>query len=112
MGGVYTYGGVCLKRERLHRMFVKITELEQRSELFYFPGLAGAEKLVEVAGAALSDDVLDLLIHYILVARQVVPGAEHADGRGESGPMLHVREKKSVGGTRVMRVVHDKVRLG
>src|SRR5271156_21971 len=77
--------------------------------LLYFPGVAGLEELVEVAGAALGDYVLKLLGHYVFVAGEVVPGAEDADGSRESGPVLHVREQEGVGGPGVVRVVYDEI---
>jgi len=63
------------------------------------------QQLVQVTGTALGDDVFDLLIHDVFIARQIVPRAEHADGGGESGAMLHVRKQESVRGARMVRVV-------
>ncbi len=76
------------------------------------PGVAGAEKFGEIAGAALGDDVFDLVVHDVFVAREVVPGAQNADGGGEAGAMLHVREQESVRGARVVRVMDDEVGFG
>ena len=60
--------------------------------LLYFPGVAGPQKLPKVAGAALGDDVLDLLVHDVFVSRKIIPGSENADRRGEARPVLHMRE--------------------
>jgi hypothetical protein len=57
-----------------------------------FPGIAGVEEFVQITGATLGDHVLNLLVHHVFVAGQVVPRPEDADGSGESRPMLHVRE--------------------
>src|SRR5437773_6710 len=79
--------------------------------LLYFPGVAGAQQLPKVAGAALGDDVLDLLVHDVFVARKIIPGPENADRGGEAWPVLHVREQEGVRRTRVVRVVHREIAL-
>ena len=76
------------------------------------PSVASAKKLGKVAGAALGDDVFNLLIHDVFIAREIVPGAQDADWGREAGTMLHVRVQESLGRARVVRVVHDEVGLG
>ena len=49
---------------------------------------------------------------HVFVARQVIPGAQHADGSGEAWAMLHVREQESVSGARMMRVMDQQISLG
>ena len=78
-------------------------------ELFHFPCVARPEKLREIARPTLRDNVLDLLIHDVFVARKIVPRAKHADGRGETWAMLHVRKQEGVGRARVMSVMHNQV---
>ena len=63
-----------------------------RDCLLDFPGVAGVEEFVEIAGAALGDYVFDLLVHHVFVAGQIIPGAENADRCREAGAMLHVRK--------------------
>src|SRR5690242_18771052 len=48
--------------------------------LLHFPDVAGAEELVQVAGTFLGDDFLNLILHDVFVARQIIPSAEDADG--------------------------------
>ena len=79
------------------------------TRLLHFPGVAGAEQFREIAGAALGDDVLDLLVHHVFVAREIVPIAENADRGREARPRLHVREEERVERTRMMRIVDDEV---
>ena len=55
-----------------------------------FPGVAGAEELGQVAFAFFGLDVANLLSDYVFVARNVVPGAQDADGGGKAGAMFHV----------------------
>src|ERR1700682_3963091 len=71
----------------------------------HFPGIAGMQEFVQVARATLGNYVFDLLIHHVLIAGQVVPGAKHADGCWESGTMLHVRKQEGVRRPGMMRVV-------
>ena len=52
------------------------------------------------------------LVDHVFVARNVAPGAQHSNGSGESGALLHVREEERVGGARVMLVVHEKIFFG
>src|ERR1700732_1766741 len=80
--------------------------------LTHVPGIACVKNFVEIAGAALGDYVLYLLVHDVFVPRQIVPGAKHADGCGEAGAMFHVRKQKCVRGTGMMRVVNDEIRFG
>src|ERR1700675_685135 len=75
----------------------------------YFPGVAGAKQFGEVALAALGLDVADLVGDEVFVARDVVPGAKDADGSGEAGTLLHVREEEGVGGARMFLVVNEKI---
>ena len=42
--------------------------------------MSGAKEFGEIAGAALGNDVFDLLVHGVLVTREIIPGAENADG--------------------------------
>src|SRR5207244_12542556 len=49
------------------------------SVLFYFPDVPGTHMLVQVAGAALGDDFLNLVLHDIFVARQIIPSPQNAD---------------------------------
>src|SRR5260370_32541942 len=79
--------------------------------LLYFPGVARPKKLTEVAGTALGEDVLDLLVHHVFVAGKIVPSAKNADRRGEARPVLHVRKQEGVGSPRVVRVVHHEIAL-
>ena len=80
--------------------------------LLYFPGVTRAEEFGKIAWAALGDDVLDLLVHHIFVAREIIPRAKNADRSGEARAVLHVREQEGVGGPRVMRVVDHEIALG
>ena len=79
--------------------------------LLHFPGVAGAQKLAEVAGATLGDDVFDLLIHQVFIARHVAPRTKNTDGRWEIRAVLHMGELKSVRWPRMVFVVNDQVRL-
>src|SRR4030095_1685843 len=54
----------------------------------------------------------NLLVDDVFVTRQIVPGAEDADGGGEDFAVLHVREEESVRGTRVVCVVDDQIGFG
>src|SRR5258708_37977381 len=81
-------------------------------KLFHFPGVARAKELSEIAAAALGDDVFDLLVHHVFVARHVAPRAENHDGRWEVRALLHVRELKGVCRARMVRIVNDHIRLG
>src|SRR6202022_531146 len=83
-----------------------------QEELAHFPGVAGVQDFVQIAWAALSNDILYLLVHDVFVARQVVPCAKYTNGGREAGAMLHVREQEGVGRTRMMRVVNDEIRFG
>src|SRR5712691_9984537 len=71
----------------------------------HYPGVAGAKKFRDIARAALGDDVANLMIHQILVARDIVPRAKHADGRRESRPLLHVRQHEGITRARMFLVV-------
>src|SRR5579862_9324350 len=77
-----------------------------------FPGIAGAEELFQIAFAAAFLHVANLLGDDVLVARDVIPGAEDSDGSGEAGTLLHVAEEKGVSGTRMMLVVDEKIFFG
>jgi hypothetical protein len=88
-----------------------LRNLRHPGRLLYFPGVARAKKLGEVATAALGEDVFDLLVHHVFVARKIVPGAKNADWRWEARPVLHVREQECVGRARVMRVMHYEIAL-
>ena len=61
------------------------------SALFHFPDVPGTQKLVQVAGTALGDDFLNLVLHDIFVAGQIIPSPENADRGREAGAVLHVR---------------------
>src|SRR6266436_8633822 len=80
-------------------------------KLLHFPGVTSAKKFAEVAPPALGDDVLDLLVHHIFIARQIIPGAKNSDGCGETGPMFHVGEQEGVGRPWMVGVVHYEVAL-
>src|SRR5260221_5725583 len=80
--------------------------------LLYFPDVAAAEQLVEVSGAFLLDDAGDLFVDHVFVAREVVPGAQNADGGREAGAVLHMGEQEGVGRARVVRIVDDQVGFG
>src|SRR5436190_206933 len=56
--------------------------------LLYFPGIAGAQKLAKVAGTALGNNVFDLLIHQVFIARHVAPRTKNTDGRWEIRAVL------------------------
>src|SRR5712692_11663585 len=84
----------------------------RKRRLLYFPGVARAKKLGEVAATALGDDVFDLLVHHVFVARHIAPRAENSDGRWEIRAVLHVRKLESVGGARMMGIVNDQIRRG
>jgi len=58
--------------------------------LLYFPDIAAAEQFVEVPLAFLLDDGGDLVVDYVFVARQIVPGSQYTDGGGEAGAAFHV----------------------
>ena len=79
---------------------------------FDAPSVAAAKEFGQVTGAALGLDVGDLLVDYIFVAWEVVPGAEYADGSWEALAVLHVGEKEGVGRARVVGVVNDEIRFG
>src|SRR5437879_12147291 len=79
--------------------------------LLYFPGVAGAQEFAEVAGAALGNNVFDLLIHQVFIARHVAPRTKNTDGSWEIRPVLHVGELKGICRPRMMRIVNDQVRL-
>ena len=70
--------------------FDEKTLLSRKRRLLHFPGVASAKKFGEVASTALRDDVLDLLVHHVFVARYVAPRSENADGRWEIRAVLHV----------------------
>src|SRR5713226_9268289 len=92
-------------------LFRERATLSGKRILLYFPSVAGAKEFAEVAAAALGDNVFDLLVHHVFVAREIVPGAKNADGRWEARPMLHVREQEGVGRPRVVRVMHHEIAL-
>src|SRR5437879_13764827 len=62
--------------------------------LLYFPGVAGAQEFAEVAGAALGNNVSDLLIHQVFIARHVAPRTKNTDGRWEIRALRHAGELK------------------
>src|SRR5215475_10996504 len=76
------------------------------------PGIAGAEKFGEVACAAFFVDFLQLFMNQIFIAGQGVPGTKNADGCWKAFAMFHVREQKSVGRARMMRVMNEQIGLG
>ena len=55
---------------------------------------------------------LHLLADHIFITRQVVPGAEHADGSGEAGAMFHMRKQERIGRTRMVSVMNHKIGFG
>src|SRR2546426_10133040 len=75
----------------------------------HYPGVAGAKKFRDIARAAFGDDVANLMIHQILVARNIVLGAQHANGRREARPLLHVGEHEGIGGAGMLFVVHQQI---
>src|SRR2546422_4222160 len=75
----------------------------------HYPSVAGAKKFRDIARAAFGDDVANLMIHQILIARNIVLGAQHADGRRKSRPLLHVREHEGIGGAGMLFVVHQQI---
>src|ERR1700730_1595672 len=89
-----------------------LSQMSRPWPLLHFPGVAGVKQLVEITGAALGDYVFNLLVHDVLIARQIIPRAENAQGRGESWAVLHVGEQKSVGRPGMVRVMHDEVGFG
>src|SRR6187549_1235217 len=76
------------------------------------PGIAAAEKLREVAGAAFCFHLGDLLVDEVFVAGEIGPRAKHADRSWEAGALFHVRKLKSIKRARVVNVVDDEVGLG
>ncbi len=78
-------------------------------ELFYFPGVAGTEELREIAWSTLGNNVLNLLVHDVFIARKVVPCAKHANRRWEAGTMLHMRKQESIGRARMMRIMNNQI---
>ena len=70
-----------------------------------FPGVAGAEELGEIAFAFFLLDVGDLLVDQIFVLRDVLDGAENADGGGESGHGVHAGDGEGVDRIFVVLVV-------
>src|SRR5258708_34605077 len=80
--------------------------------LLYFPDVAAPEQLVEVSGAFLLDDAGDLFVDHVFVAREVVPGAQNADGGREAGAALNMGEPEGVGPARVLRTGADQVGSG
>ncbi len=54
----------------------------------------------------------NLVVDQVFVARDVVPGAEDADGSGEAGQLLHLRQQESVGRVRMLFVVDEQIALG
>src|SRR5712691_8348155 len=77
--------------------------------LLNFPCVAGKKEFREIALTAFGDDLGNLRIHDVLVAREIVPGAEDADRSGETGTVFHVREQEGIGGPGVMRVVDHEI---
>src|SRR5207245_7614791 len=77
--------------------------------LLNFPGVAGAKEFREIALTALGDDLGNLRVHDVLVAREIVPGAQDAERSRESRPVFHVREQEGIGGPGVMRVVDHEI---
>jgi len=113
VAGVYTGNPLAQKSTNAGRIAkLSFRFLDVRAELAHFPGVAGVQEFVQVARAALGDDVLYLLVHDVLVAGQVVPCAKDADGRGETGAMLHVGEQEGVRRAGMMRVVNDEIGFG
>src|SRR5215472_7020445 len=74
-----------------------------------FPGVAGAQELGKVAFALLGLYVVNLLRDDVLVARHIVPLAQHSDRSGEAGTMFHVAQHERVGRPRMMLVVDKQV---
>src|ERR1700732_495717 len=96
------------KRRPSHLAASKTSAKRFRFALSHFPGIAGVKQLREIARTSLGDDVLNLPGHYVLIAVAVL-GAEDADGSGESGHILHLREEERVGGIRIGFVVHEQI---
>lgn len=57
-------------------------------------------------------DFHDLIVDDVLLARQIVPGAEDVSGSEDAGAVLHVREQEGVVRPQVMRVVDEEIGFG
>src|SRR5260370_12347703 len=75
----------------------------------HYPGVAGAKKFRDITRAALGDHVANLMIHQILIARNIVPRAKHTNRCRESRALLHVREHERIRGTRMLLVVDQEI---
>jgi len=98
--------------EYRHSTMALMKRCWEEAEAISLPRCRRAKELAEIAAAALGDDVFDLLVHHVFVARYVAPRAENPDGRWEVRAVLHVRELEGVCRTRMVRVVNDQIRLG
>jgi len=70
---------------RKKRGIRRLSGLRFAGKLTNLPGVAGAKEFGEIAGAALGNDVLDLLVHGVFIAREVVPRARTPMGVGKPG---------------------------
>src|SRR5580700_2079128 len=77
-----------------------------------FPGISGAEKFCKIALAALGLHLVNLICDDVLVAWQILPGAQDPDRCRETRALLHVREEESVRRARVMLVVNEQIFFG
>src|SRR6266852_6240001 len=77
--------------------------------LFYFPDVAGAEELFQVAWAFFGGDFVKLVVDDVLEAGQIIPGAQYAYRCRKSGTIFHMRKQERVGGPRVMRVMDHQI---
>src|SRR5579872_6515627 len=77
-----------------------------------FPGVAGVEEFFEIAGTALGDDGLNLLVHDIFIARDIGPRTENADRSRESRSQFPVGEGEGVIRTWVMHIVDQQIGFG
>src|SRR5260370_6568192 len=75
----------------------------------HYPGVTGAKKFRDIARAALGDDVANLMIHQILIARNIIPRAKHANRCRESRALLHVREHEGIARAGMFLVVDQEI---
>src|SRR5579863_3619578 len=77
-----------------------------------FPGIPSMQKLVQIPRPALRNYILNLLIHHILIPRQIRPPSENPNRSRKSLPVLHMRQGKCVVRARMMHIMHEQIPLG
>src|SRR6266851_2917736 len=89
--------GAVTTGERRSWTFAERAIYSRKRKLLHFPSVARAKKFGQVAGTALGDDVLDLLVHHIFVAREIIPRAKNADRRGEARAVFDLHDVLAAG---------------